>query len=69
MDIRKYFKVEPKVAVQKPPIVIPLDADSWIEQGQLPNTLEYNFDTLWSLHLEEYGEVRYMGKVIKTPRW
>jgi alkylated DNA repair dioxygenase AlkB len=71
MDIRKYFKPinQANDDEPKPPRVIQLDTECWIEQGQLPNTLSYSFDRLWSIHPEEYGEVRYMGKVIKTPRW
>ena len=69
MDIRNYFKrlnvlEERHKAVQ----TNILDEDCWIEQGHI-NNIEYDFDTLWCIHPEEFGSVKYGSKVISTPRW
>jgi len=73
MDIRKFFKpvVSGEVAQSGKELdtVFRLDDESWIEQGHLPQEMTCDFDTLWCLHPEEYGEARYMGKIVKTPRW
>lgn len=67
MDIRKYFKPLPSDKTK----IYKLDDECWIEQCCLPCTLKetYNFDELWRIHPEEYGQVSYMGKVVRTPRW
>lgn len=46
-----------------------LGNDSWIEKTTLPGSLEFDFESLWSLHPEEYGKVIIQGKMISTPRW
>lgn len=81
MDIRKYFQVVKTSKAPEPtnkkeedseendPKVHWLDDESWIEQGRLPLDMTWDFDKLWCLHPEEFGEVRYMGKIVKTPRW
>ncbi len=67
MDIRNYFQPKPREFAPK---MFPLDHESYIEQGPLPQSLRnYDFQKLWCLHPEEYGEVKYMGKIVKTPRW
>ena len=49
--------------------MIALDDSSWIEQGTLPTSIDYDFDALWQLHPEEYGKVYIQGKMLSTPRW
>ena len=62
MDIRNFFKTSP--------ITIDLDEYSWIIKGQFQkNKFPNNFDVLWALHPEEYGQVQIYGKLIDTPRW
>jgi len=39
---------------------------SWFDILELD--LDYDFDELWDLQPEEYGEVRIIGKLIRTPR-
>ena len=70
MDIRKYFSPLQK-AYSTRITTIQLDTESWIEQGNVPNELcqSTSFDELWKMHPEEYGEVRYSGTIVKTPRW
>ena len=57
------------------PIVTPftrleLDSECWIDQGMLPDYLvDTDFDELWDLHPEEYGQVMMWGKLLNTPRW
>lgn len=46
-----------------------LDEKSWILQGVIPADIEYDFDALWSLHPENYGQIKIYGKLINTPRW
>jgi hypothetical protein len=39
---------------------------------EIPKELQVNnklFDELWKLHPKEYGEIKILGKIIKTPRW
>jgi len=44
--------------------------ESWLEHAQLPEELaEIDFDTLWTEHPEEFGEVIIFGKKQKMPRW
>lgn len=72
MDIRKYFKpVQNQDSSIQQPKLYRLDEESWIEQGCIPTDITdvHTFNTLWYLHPDEYGEVYYNGKVIKTPRW
>lgn len=73
MDIRKYFKSvgksEPRSLADGHITKHSLDEESWIEQGVLPKELEYDFNTLWILHPEEFGLVKMAGKYVKTPRW
>lgn len=46
-----------------------LQNNSWIDYGTLPESIQYNFEEIWSLHPEEYNKVKILGKVIDTPRW
>jgi alkylated DNA repair dioxygenase AlkB len=73
MDIRNYFKPlaqpESHSHPQHEPKIIRLDKDSYIEQGYLPDTLQYSFNDLWALHPEDYGVIRIHGKEVHTPRW
>lgn len=50
-------------------MIYTLDDASWIEQGFLPPEMTWDFEKLWSLHPEEFGQVRYFDKTVKTPRW
>jgi alkylated DNA repair dioxygenase AlkB len=51
-------------------VTMNLDEKSWIIKDQIPKFLFIdNFDILWSLHPEEYGQVKIYGKLINTPRW
>ena len=72
MDIRKYFSVQ-SVDVEKKPLIKYLDEHkrSWIIQGNLPKNIIdlYNFESLWNLHPEEYGQIKIFNKLINTPRW
>ena len=46
--------------------------DSWVDCFRLPSHLvptKEQFEALWQLHPAEYGEVKIMGKPVKTPRW
>lgn len=43
---------------------------SWLETHELSDKLkQVDFDTIWQLHPEKYGQVRLYGKVLNTPRW
>lgn len=69
MDIRNYFKrLNVTEEIHKSVQTYKLDEDCRIEQGHI-NDIEYDFDKLWCIHPEEFGSVRYMRKVISTPRW
>lgn len=48
-----------------------LDASrrSWIIQGMLPEKVIPSFESLWELHPEQVGQIRFMGKLVNTPRW
>ena len=49
-----------------------LTPHSWLKRGVLPTHLSHtfiSFTELWQLHPQEFGEVKIMGKLIKTPRW
>jgi alkylated DNA repair dioxygenase AlkB len=74
MDIRKYFSVKSvDVDIEKKPIIKYLDENkrSWVIQGNLPKNIIdlYNFESLWNLHPEEYGQIKIFNKLINTPRW
>ena len=49
-----------------------LDGKHAFYAGRLPAHLAVDaehFEALWSLHPEEYHEIRMHGRVVKTPRW
>ena len=46
-----------------------LDETSWVVQGKLPDTLEFDFSTLWNTKPDELGSVMMYGKKVTTPRW
>lgn len=48
---------------------IDLDASSWVLQGNLPNSIGFDFNELWNLHPNEYNKVQIMGRIVDTPRW
>jgi alkylated DNA repair dioxygenase AlkB len=62
-------KLKRKKAVVNPVTRKQLNETSWVDSGVIPATLEYDFEDLWSLHPDEYSEVKMMGRVVKTPRW
>lgn len=76
MDIRKYFDVIPnnnkkeQPYLESQPVITYLDEKSWIIQGQIPIDIinSYDFDRLWQLHPEEYGQIKMFNKLIDTPR-
>ena len=46
--------------------------DSWVDCFPLKPDLrptKEQFDALWNTHPGEFGEVKIMGKPVKTPRW
>ena len=45
------------------------DSDSWTEIFTLPPQIQYNYDTLWNLHPNEYAQIKIYGKIVNTPRW
>jgi alkylated DNA repair dioxygenase AlkB len=48
---------------------INLENNSWIIYGNIPDSIEYDFEKLWNLHPENYGSVMIYGKKIETPRY
>ena len=46
-----------------------LQNNSWIDSSTLPESIQYDFETLWDIHPENYNQVKILGKVIDTPRW
>lgn len=48
---------------------VDLDETSYVVQEVIPDDLQYDFEQLWDLHPEQYGQVRMMGKIVETPRW
>jgi len=45
---------------------------SWVDTFQLPGPMQLSsraFDRLWDSHPVEFGEIKIMGKTVKTPRW
>lgn len=51
------------------PIHTNLTDNSWLDEGDLPEKLTENFDTLYNLHPDEYGKIIIFGKKIDTPRY
>lgn len=66
MDIRKYFK---PVTEDKNRRTFKLDDASWIEQGYLPEDIEFDFDDIWRLHPPEVGKVMMFDRLVDTPRY
>ena len=49
-----------------------LDESSDFWTGFLPAQLQMNpfeFEKLWSLHPEDFHEIKIHGRLVKTPRW
>jgi alkylated DNA repair dioxygenase AlkB len=49
-----------------------LSSRSWLDQGMLPQNVvptQKEFEELWNLHPQEFGQVKLFGKVHSTPRW
>jgi alkylated DNA repair dioxygenase AlkB len=47
-----------------------LDDDSWIEMGNLPDGLKNtDFDTLWSVHPDNYNQIKIYNKLVDMPRY
>lgn len=45
-----------------------LGEQSWIIQDDIPE-LPYDFEQLWSLHPEQFGQVKIYNRLVDTPRW
>lgn len=49
-----------------------LDGEHYLFSGSVPDDLCLDrdaFEKLWSLHPDEYHEIKIHGRLIKTPRW
>jgi hypothetical protein len=49
-----------------------LDESNVFWTGFLPAQLQmnsYEFEKLWSLHPEDFHEIKIHGRSVKTPRW
>lgn len=47
-------------------------SSSWIQQGSLPEGIQYSqeeFQELWEAHPAELGKIKLFGKIIDTPRY
>ena len=76
VKVVKVEKVENVVKVEPVPFTLKRidlpSGRSWILSGRMPDELLMDADTyqsLWSIHPEEYNTIIMRGKPVKTPRW